>query len=359
MSPELPSLKRFQGMLPGEMAADLGVIGSVNRVGTVDNGLDVQGLETDEFDSVASRFAYTVNVAMLTRDGYLRNVPYLFAAIGGGGLNAGIPTVNQQVLLTRVGNKNMPVAIGGLMSWRELRRMIADGIIPELKPGEFIHQASIRSNPMSYFEESSSDNEVATIERFKGARVYGDFKGRLFAESRHIRNGNGSFVQVILGNPAGSQADDEANDFNEKDETTDSYIVMQGRVAESEESTDNLFLFNVTQDGKVVFEFAKGWFGRSPSEEDPTVPETTVEVDTVNKTVILDGSTIKAGRSASEKAVKGDSLVNELESLIDFIINLRQPGSSVGTTGPPTNTAQLLALKPRLRAALSNTNLVE
>ena len=124
------------------------------------------------------------------------------------------------------------------------------------------------------------------------------------------------------------------------------------------EGVNPVFLVNISQSGKVAFEFVKGWFGRAPGEG--TEPETTVEVDVENKRIVIDADTILSGRGAEEKSVLGDTLKTLLESLIDEIINLRQPVAGAGpTVGPPVNVAEFLAIKESLDSMLSIINKVE
>lgn len=355
--------KKYDGMVPGADVPDIGVITKLEPVGDVYNGIGDDGLDTDEFDEVKDegRFVYTVSVQLITRPGKLVHIPYLFSGMSGAGVQGMVPTAGQGVLVFYVGVARNPVAIGGYNLWTVMRRLVADGVFPELKPGEVISQAAIRDNPMSFLvgQQSEATPVDAYLEVLKGGRIYQDFKGRVIIESRHYRadGSDGAFVQTVYGNPAVSQADDEANDFNEKDGSAGSYIAMQTRIS-PRPGEDPVFIMNVTQDGMLALEFVKGWFGRAPGEGE--TPPVSVEVDVAGGLVTLDAPSIKHGREASEKAVLGDTLVGMMEDLIDYIINMRQPVGGAGpTAGPPMNLGDFLTLKSQLSTMLSNTNLVE
>ena len=356
--PATPPLQRYGGIVPMPWTPDLGVVLSVLPVAAVDSGTDEYGKASDEFSEVGQRSSYLLDIDLITRAGRLTRVPYLMPALSGVSVSGAIPVQGQGVLILYVGANRGPVAVGGYSLWRSLRRGIADDRFPELKPGEVIDQAAIRTDPMSWFQEPDDNTPGATGEGTLGARVYQDFKGRLILESRHLRvGGDGAFTRIILGNPAASQTDDEANDFNEKDASTDSYIALQATVAPNETS-DPLFVLNVTQDGKVALEFKHGWIGRAPGETE--TPDTTVEIDVENRRLIFDGELIQQGRDANESAVLGDTLVQLLSDLIDAITGMRQPVGGAGpTAGPPTNLQTFLHLKQSLPDALSETNQVE
>jgi len=350
---KLPLTKRNAGLMPGKSTFDWGVITKVERVVDVDPGIDEKGEESTEFDAVASGTSFTVEVLLMTREGTLRNVPYLFSAINHFGFSGSIPMVNQMALVVYVGVDLAPLVVGGFTRWRSIRRLIEAGILPELRPGEVLNQSSIRSDPMTWHGVGEWNKESG-----KGARVYYDYKGRLIIESRHYRDGNGAFTRMTFGNPANDE-DDAVNDFNDIDAGAGAgdYVVVQVHVAPDEES-DPVTLINITQSGKIALQFKKGWFGRAPGEG--AEPVTTVEVDVEAGKIIIDAAEIYLGRAAEEWAVMGDTLVAKLESLIDLIIGMRQPVAGAGpTSGPPMNTASLRQLQRSLDEVLSGTSKVE
>ncbi len=353
--------KKYQGLIPGTANTDIAIITDVQIVSDTDLGLNEADMPSTEFEDVAKRFTILLTVRLLSRPGEINNVPFYINTAGVMGFGGGIPTPGQQVIIIYVGSRRVPIAIGGSYTWRTFRRLIANGTLPELKPGEVLWQSAIRDKPMSFFDEGSPEEvDPAVIrESLKGARLYLDYKGRLILESRHYRaeGDDGAFVQLILGNPA-SVIDDEANDFNEEDSSNEAYIALQCLVS-ARPDTDPTFKFTVTQDGKVAFEFPKAYFGRAPGEEDK--PKTTVEVDVEGKQVIIDGDIIKAGRDATESAVLGNTLKSLFEQLIDAILLMSQATAGPGgpTTGPPLNASTFFKLKTDLITMLSNTNLVE
>ena len=359
-------LKRFKtygGEVPGADTPDLGVVKAVQTVGEVDDGFNQVGLESTEFaDDVAEgRFSYTVLIQLVSRPGILTKVPYMYGAVGTSVMSGAVPTPGQGVLVLYVGSMRSPVAIGGFNYWPVMRRLVRDGLLPELKPGEVLHQAGIRNDPMSLVAgaETSGQPGGQFYEVLKGGRVYHDYKGRLTIESRHFRadGTDGAFVQTVYGNPSLSKADDEAADFNETDTSAESLIALQTTVR-SRPGDDPLFVLNITQDGKIALEFVKGWIGRAPG--DGAEPPVTVEIDVANGQVILDAPEILQGRAATEKAVLGDTLVSMMGDLIDLITGMRQPVAGAGpTAGPPTNLGEFLSLKNQLSTMLSETNKVE
>lgn len=359
MIPPFLSITKYRNLVGSKGLPDLGVITKVQKVSDVDLGLDEAGRESDEFESVSTRYSYTVEVDLLSSHGLVSNAIYMMSGLSGAGGSGMVPMVGEGVLVLYVGMRRNPIALGGFNLWQVMRRLIADELFPELKPGEVFHQAAIREDPMSFFDstEEQPDGELAYTEVLKGARVYLDYKGRLVLESRHFRGDDGAFVQIILGNPASTVVADEENDFNDIDPTAESLIALQGLVAPTPD-VDPVFKFAVTQDGKVSFEFVKAWFGKAPGET--TEPATTVEVDVAEGLVTFDAETIKAGRDAEQPAVLGDTLKDLMEQLIDLIINMRQPVAGAGpTAGPPTNILQFTQLKSSLETILSGTNLVE
>lgn len=351
--PELKPLSQYEGQYSDTMNSDLGRIMSVQRISEMPYDEDDYGKQTTEFDSFKNRCSFTVTIQLLTRNLQIKNVPYMVSASIGGGSIA-MPVRGQIVLVAYFGNSRYPIALGGYNTWKVMRRLIAREIIPELKEGEIFQQAAIRSNPMSLFQEPDSGANLNEI--YKGGRIYHDWKGRTIIESRHNRDG-GAFVRVMLGNPAVSQADDESNDFNQRDEVSGEYIAAQIAISPTE-GYDPVFLLNVDKDGKVSMQFPKAWIGKAAGEGN--TPQTTVEIDVVNNRVILDAAEIKSGRDATEKAVLGDTLVDMMGQLIDAIINMRQPVAGAGpTAGPPINIATFMTLKSSLSDMLSNTNKVE
>lgn len=353
--------KKYGGLIKGTAVPDIGTITGVQLVSEIDQQLNEAGLESDEFAEVGDRYTTLLTLRLLSRPGEINNVPYYMPTAGVMGFGGAIPTPGQQVIVLYVGNQRTPIAIGGSYTWRVFRRLVEDGTLPELKPGEVFWQAAIRDDPMSFFDEGSPEEVDPTVirESTKGARIYLDYKGRLILESRHFRSEgrDGAFVQLILGNPA-TVNDDESKDFNEEDSSNESYIALQGLVS-SRPDSDPTFKFTVTQDGNVAFEFPKGYFGRAPNEG--SEPKTTVEVDVENEQVIVDGKTIKFGRDAKEPAVLGDTLKSFFEQLIDAILGMSQATAGPGgpTTGPPFNAAVFFQIKLALSDMLSGTNKVE
>ena len=352
--------KKYGNLIKGTNVTDIGVITAIQKVSEIDLGLNEAGLDSEEFVDVVDRFTILMTVELLSRVGTITNVPYYLPTAGLMGFAGAIPTPGQQVIVLYIGSQRSPIAIGGAYTWRVYRRLVANGTLPELKPGEIHLQGAIRNDPMSFFDEGSPEevDPIVIRESFKGARIFLDYKGRLVLESRHYRaDGNdGAFTQITMGNPA-TAIEDETNDFNKKDVSNEDYIALQGVVAPRPDD-DAVFKFTVTQDGNVAFEFPKGYFGRAPGE---VVPQTTLEVDVTGEQVIIDGKVIKAGRDAEEKAVLGDTLKSLLEQMIDAILGMSQATAGPGgpTTGPPLNAATFFKLKTDLRTMLSNTNLVE
>lgn len=356
-------IRRYSGLTPPAMVPDIGVVYAVERVNQVDDGLDEQGNESTEFESVSTRFAYTVSVNLITRSGTIVNVPYYFEGVTPAGFSGSIPREGQQVLILYLTNKRVPVAMAGGVRWEDFRRLISSGVLPEMKDGEILHQATIRKNPMSYFSPSNTEDTGSAEDSspLPGARVYKDFKGRLVMESRHYRKdaGTGAFARVIMGNPAATQEDDESQDFNVKDPSSDEYIAVQLSIA-PDETSDPVVLINYTESGKMSMQFVKGWIGRKASEDDASKPSTTVEVDTEEGTVLLDAESIVLGRDGEESAVLGNTLAQLLSSLVDAIISMRQPVAGAGpTAGPPVNAAVFQQIKQKLDTALSKTIKVE
>jgi len=353
---------KYSALIAGTSTPDIGVITGTERVSQLDRGLNEAGLDSTEFDDVRNRYVFTVGIELLSRQGELTNVPYLFVASSTAAFDGSIPVRGQNALIVYVGNQRSPIAIGGYRTWRTMRRLIADGVFPELKPGEFFQQSAIRENPMSFFEENAG--EVADVEgileKIPGARIYGDYKGRLVLESHHYRSNNedGAFVKITLGNPADTVADDEASDFNVQDESNDKFVALEATVAASPGSA-SLFKFVVANDGTVAFEFPKGYFGRAAGSG--AEPDTTVEVNVDDDEVILDANVIKHGRAAEESAVLGDTLVSMMGELVDAILSITQATAGPGgpTTGPPFNASTFFDLKIRLSEMLSETNKVE
>jgi hypothetical protein len=72
----------------------------------------------------------------------------------------------------------------------------------------------------------------------------------------------------------------------------------------------------------------------------------------------LRGSTIELGNSQLEPAVKGDTLKSLLDSLFDELIAHTHP-TALGPSGPPTNVAQLTAIKAQLSTILSAKVILE
>lgn len=354
---DLKPLSSYGGQYPADMNSDLGRIVDVQRIVEMpDYRQAADGMETDAYNDVKNMPSFTVVIELLTRSGRLANVPYLTTGAGAAQYAGAMPTRGQVVFVCYVGNRRIPIALGGYNTWETMRRLITADIFPELKEGEILHQAGIRANPMSYFAEPT-DSMPSVDNVVKGARVFQDFKGRLILESQHARNGNGAFVRAVFGNPAATAVDDCEQDFNVQDASAGDYVVTEVAVSPSE-GTDPVFVFHITQSGKVAFEFTKGWFGRAPGEGPE--PETTIEVDVENRRVLLDANEILLGRAAEERAVLGDTLVSLLESLVTAIINMRQPVAGAGpTAGPPVNVSEFLQIKSSLESILSGTNKVE
>lgn len=351
----LQPFDRYGYLIPPPGTMDWGLIRTVDTVDTTIDRTDAFGNDSTEFDSVSGRTGFVVTVDLITRFGRMGNIPFMFAGLNPGGASCAMPAPGQMVLIGYVSGSLMPVAIGGFARWQEIRRMITTGILPELKAGEVIHQAGIRPDAMSWFKQPS-DGETDVKETAKGARVWLDYKGRLIMESRHSRGGKGATVQVILGNPAASQADDEQNDFTTKDAGSNNYVALQLQVTPADGSPS--FMCNVDDLGNVAFQFAKGWFGRAVGEGN--TPVATLEVDVTNRKVVLAGDEIKVGRGATEAMVLGDTLHDLLSQLVDLITGMRQPVAGAGpTAGPPTNMAQFIQLKNQLDGVLSTKHKVE
>jgi len=364
MSIVIPRIQQHDGLTAGYMNADVGLVVAVERVSEqIEYGLQVDeiGLETHEFDNYASRFSYTLSIQLMSRVGQLVQVPYIFNGQAAASMSGQIPVRGQIVIILYVGQRRIPMAFGGFNLWTVMRRLIAEELFPEFKPGEVFSQAAIREDPMSLLNSSLDEGsqEQEFKEQFRGGSIYQDFKGRVFIESRHYRadGSDGAFIQLVLGNPAASTTADEANDFNEEDATGEALIAMRIKLSPKPDQ-DPTFIMNVTQEGKVIIETPHAWLGRAPGEGPE--PETTVEVDVAAKKVIIDGQKIYQGRAAEQQAVFGNILHQLLSDLIDAVIQTRQPVAGAGpTAGPPMNLQNWLNIKYQLPQILSNTNLVE
>lgn len=358
------SLKPYMGLAPPRGSQDVAVVTTVHRVADLDDGLGLNGVVSSEFTDDHARFGYAVTVKLLTREGVLTKVPYVFMAATENGFAGGIPIVGQNVIVMYIGSKYAPFAFGGVLLWRNIRQFIDRGRLPELKPGEVLLQSTIREHPMTVLDTDLPQEELTYLYNTPGARVYLDYKGRLICESKHYRSdgSDGAVVTMILGNPAedGDGNTDEMSDFSGNDASSDSLIAMSTSVA-PRPGESPLYVCNITQDGKVSFEFTKGWFGRSPSDADLSAPVTTVEIDVEGKQVIIDAESIVLGRGANQPAVLGTKLVTMMSNLVDLILGMRQPTAGPGgpTTSPPMNATQFIQLKQQLDSMLSQTNKVE